>query len=299
MNNQETVQQVSTPEQDAVTRAHELDGQVLAEAVQRTRPAVVNALGDQRREGDVEDVLQAAWESAWRARASFDPAKGSSLHAWVVVIAKRRAIDVLRSRSRDLDVQHRAEQESTSRVASMLSITENDHADETMMSLETRQTLIEILSVVNQVIVNRESTARGLSLLMVFGDDVELASRALGVSMDRLRQARRELVRCCQVVVKAQEAVRQGRPATMRHLIECLPQGDESGNWAGQMGLLVARAGGQLGNVTAGDVMAVTGFSFNTARQYLAQTQHLLRVAATVFNHHKTTTHQRSGEMKR
>lgn len=85
----------------------------------------------------------------------------------------------------------------------------------------------------------------------------------------------------------------------MRHLIECLPQGEESGNWAGQMGLLVARAGGQLGDVSAADVMEVTGFSFNTARQYLAQTQHLLRVAATVFNQQKTTTHQNSGEMKR
>lgn len=294
MNYQDTTHQDSTPGKNAVTEP--LDGQVLAEAIQRTRPAVVNALGDQRREGDMEDVLQATWESAWRARGSFDPAKGSSLHAWVVVIAKRRAIDVLRSRSRDLDVQHRAEQESTSRVASMLSITQDDHAEETMMSLETRQTLIDILSVVNQVIINRESTARGLSLLMVFGDDVELASRALGVSMDRLRQARRELVRCCQVVVKAQEAVRQDRPATMRHLIECLPQGEESGNWAGQIGLLVARAGGQLGNVTPADVMAMTGFSFNTARQYLAQTQHLLRVAATVFNHQKTTAQTADGK---
>ena len=47
---------------------------------------------------DVDDVVQAAFVDLWRTRARFDPAR--SLEAWAVSIARRRAIDHLRSRPR-------------------------------------------------------------------------------------------------------------------------------------------------------------------------------------------------------
>lgn len=49
---------------------------------------------------DAEDVVQTTFVTAWRSRESFDPAKGSLL-VWLLTIARRRAIDVLRSRGRD------------------------------------------------------------------------------------------------------------------------------------------------------------------------------------------------------
>lgn len=59
---------------------------------------------------DAEDVLQTTFVTAWRSRESFDPAKGSLL-VWLLTIARRRAIDVLRSRGRDehvVEVLHAA-----------------------------------------------------------------------------------------------------------------------------------------------------------------------------------------------
>ncbi|MFJ5991332.1 RNA polymerase sigma factor [Lentzea sp. NPDC092896] len=52
---------------------------------------------------DAEDVVQVTFVTAWRSRESFDPAKGSLL-VWLLTIARRRAIDVLRSRTRDENV---------------------------------------------------------------------------------------------------------------------------------------------------------------------------------------------------
>lgn len=47
---------------------------------------------------DVDDVVQAAFVDLWRTRARYDPAR--SLEAWATAIARRRAIDYLRSRPR-------------------------------------------------------------------------------------------------------------------------------------------------------------------------------------------------------
>lgn len=48
---------------------------------------------------DIDDVVQVVFVELWRFRSRFDPAR--SLEAWVLTIARRRAIDHLRSRRRD------------------------------------------------------------------------------------------------------------------------------------------------------------------------------------------------------
>ena len=47
---------------------------------------------------DVVDVVQVAFVDLWRNRARYDPAR--SLQAWALTIARRRAIDYLRTRPR-------------------------------------------------------------------------------------------------------------------------------------------------------------------------------------------------------
>ncbi|MGW6441460.1 RNA polymerase sigma factor [Lentzea sp. NPDC055074] len=68
---------------------------------ERYSPAVLRvAAASLASRSDAEDVTQTTFVTAWRSRESFDPAKGSLL-VWLLTIARRRAIDVLRSRGRD------------------------------------------------------------------------------------------------------------------------------------------------------------------------------------------------------
>lgn len=258
-----------------------LSGNELAEMVRQIRPVVWSTLGSMATPGVVDDVLQQTWESAWRVRDRFDPKRGT-LHAWVVTIARRRAIDHVRSLQRQQALQDRAEHLAISRVASSASLVAEDHSEATVDALHARQRVTKVLAVVEDVIASREATARALALILVFGGDVEVASRALGVSIDALREARRELVRCCQVVVKAQAVATSEVMVTKRVLIECLPDEGENGQWIRQTAMACVHAGGRLEDVTVGHVMQATGFSHSTARQYLAHTRHLLHVAATV-----------------
>ncbi|GIL30930.1 RNA polymerase sigma factor [Actinocatenispora comari] len=48
---------------------------------------------------DAEDVVQATFVSAWQARDSYDPVRGSLL-TWLLAIARRKAVDQLRARQR-------------------------------------------------------------------------------------------------------------------------------------------------------------------------------------------------------
>jgi RNA polymerase sigma-70 factor (ECF subfamily) len=53
--------------------------------------------------GASEDVLQEVFLQLWRVPDAFDPAKGT-LHTWLTVVSRRRAIDRLRQRKAESDV---------------------------------------------------------------------------------------------------------------------------------------------------------------------------------------------------
>lgn len=62
----------------------------------RLRPVLRSYLRHLVPADDVDDVVQASFVDLWRTRARYDPAR--SLEAWALTIARRRAIDYLRSR---------------------------------------------------------------------------------------------------------------------------------------------------------------------------------------------------------
>ena len=61
----------------------------------------LRVLGDT---GAAEDVLQEIFLQLWRNPAAFDSARGS-LGAWLAVITRNRAIDVLRKRKPETDIE--------------------------------------------------------------------------------------------------------------------------------------------------------------------------------------------------
>src|SRR5699024_6523865 len=115
----------------------------------------------------------------------FDPSQGD-FHSWVVTIARRRAIDYVRARKREVGLQRKAEQEASAvgRAAPGLSVTSGDIADDVADSLAAREQITKILNVVQKLIYNPGAISRGLSLIMVFNNDIELASKSLGLSED-------------------------------------------------------------------------------------------------------------------
>lgn len=263
----------------------------LGEHVQLMYPAIRAQLGKWAQEQTIDDVAQITWESAWNNRHAFDPTRGS-FQGWVVTIARRRAIDFVRARIREHQLQQRAEREAAAmgRSAPGLAVTTGDIAAELTNSIVAREQISAILSDVQDLISNPDAVSRGLSLIMIFDEDVALASKTLGLSEDALRRSKRELILCCQVVVKAQQFAAEGVKPTLRVLIDCLPKVSEAGDWSRQMAVACVQAGG-LEDVTVEHVMDVTGYSFHTARQYLVQSQHLLRIAATVLGRAHAENH--------
>src|SRR5699024_3148099 len=75
-------------------------------------PAISSQLGRWDSIEAAEDVAQNTWESAWHNRHRFDPSQGD-FHSWVVTIARRRAIDYVRARTREAGLQRKAEQEAS------------------------------------------------------------------------------------------------------------------------------------------------------------------------------------------
>jgi RNA polymerase sigma-70 factor (ECF subfamily) len=82
--------------EDIGLRLHEGQPEALEECYRVLGPLVTSYLARYVPHPDIEDVLQRVFYELWRARERFDPSL--SLRAWVLAIARKRAIDQLRKR---------------------------------------------------------------------------------------------------------------------------------------------------------------------------------------------------------
>lgn len=72
------------------------DVTAIADAYTQLAPLIASYLRRLVPEDDIDDVMQRVFVEVWRAQARYDPTR--SLEGWVLGIARKRAIDHLRSR---------------------------------------------------------------------------------------------------------------------------------------------------------------------------------------------------------
>ncbi|MEV4639567.1 sigma-70 family RNA polymerase sigma factor [Actinoplanes sp. NPDC049548] len=89
------------PGEELAERFRDGDDRALRTAYEQYGGAVLvlaqRVLGNR---ADAEDVTQATFVAAWMGRETFDPERGSML-AWLLGIARRKAVDRIRSAARD------------------------------------------------------------------------------------------------------------------------------------------------------------------------------------------------------
>jgi len=81
---------------DIGVRLHQGEPEALEDCYRVLGPLLVAYLGRYVPQPDIEDVLQRVFYEVWRVRDRFDP--NLPLRAWVLGIARKRAIDHLRKR---------------------------------------------------------------------------------------------------------------------------------------------------------------------------------------------------------
>lgn len=256
--------------------------QLIAEAVMsaRTRGAVWSILVRAGLGQDTEDVVADAGEAAVKSAALYDSSLGP-VEAWVLTIAKRRAYDHLKRSIAGGRLQGRLEAAADG-PDSALNFRLGDFSDEVVDRLDGVVQAREVLSLTASLMANPLSFRRVAALWMTYQGDTARAASALGIAPAALRDSCREVRRCAHVVRKAIAAKNAGTTVTVGTLLACLPSGEgEDGLWARALSVATVRAGG-FGKVTAADLVAVTGYSLNTCRQYMVEALWLLQVARTV-----------------
>jgi RNA polymerase sigma factor (sigma-70 family) len=81
---------------DVGYRLNKGEPEALEEAYRSLGPLVISYLGRYVPQPDIEDVLQRVFYEVWRVHERYDP--NQPLRAWVLSIARKRAIDHLRKR---------------------------------------------------------------------------------------------------------------------------------------------------------------------------------------------------------
>lgn len=253
----------------------------LMEAVKASAGVIRSVLAPRGIGADVEDVVQETWISVSKARHTYDPSQGE-IRSWVNTIARRRATDHLRKLSRQHAVQEAVEFTVRGTSPGPYDVVEASFADSVDGRLDLMGRFGRVLRMTRQAMGDSAAFDRTMLLLLFEDGDVPTTARKLGVSEAAIRDSRRETIRVAQVVDRALSKREDIEHPTLRDLLECLPQEtDGQGSWAQTMGRAIAQTG-SFSKVNIATIQKITGWSYNTARQYMAETSWLMSLARTV-----------------
>lgn len=296
MSEHTTTAEQPRPPEDTAELPHGITLTEIRNEVAKVRRLVINPkLGvHASRFGDnVEsETLFAVWKTV--AEGKFNP-KLSPLGYWVRMTAERKVLDELRqittASSWKSDQLFRAHPDKSVDLQMEEAIhhsarSSEPDAAELYAEIEAiRVWLLPVLKTCTSVMDQRKFFRAFMCYFRFDGDPVAAAD-ALGASAPaHIRANVREFKVHMQVIHQALQAKGEGRPGSLRTMIDCLPQADEAGGHRRRIGEAVrawVSTGQPFSAVTVDFVVEHTGDSYNTIRQRLGEVLNLLRVAYTV-----------------
>lgn len=259
------------------------------------RQATIRVINPRMREAGLsrwtDDVAGEVALSAWKARASFDPELGQ-LQGWINRIAQRRVADRIAAestRNGDLlaessDSDSLSVEEQLARAAEQANRGESTDVAATVAEKLAIEAWLGPVMAATSGVMEPVAFMHAFVLYTRFDCDVKAASEAFGVPAGRVREHKRSLELHAQVILRAWQKSKTlpAQGPRLSDLIECLPEPGIAGAWTRRMAEALLSWRGKLSDVPVEHVMEATGWTFDTARQYLAITKRLLQVALGV-----------------
>jgi DNA-directed RNA polymerase specialized sigma24 family protein len=230
---------------------------------------------------DIDDLLQDTWLSLQKVK--FDPARGD----WATlcrVVARRRTHDYYRKTASNGSQCNGGKADSLEALTaaqgdSAVGGSVEDDTGHVDAADELRQVLGVLHLVQDALGLDTGRVDSFLRLHLIYDGDTTAASADLGVSVNALRAASRDVVAFAQVIRSALDAP---KASSIMATVASVPSA------IGRHASVYLGTALEAGGVTAVDARVLaeaTGVSFNTTRQYWARVRDLARAAAWTFEH--------------
>jgi DNA-directed RNA polymerase specialized sigma24 family protein len=259
----------------------------IGDLAESMRPMIFKGLSDRKLSGHTNDVVQEVYlAAATKFETQYDPTR-APLGAWINGIAQNQIATV--GRRHAWRVKHETSSTIQTEAGDYTFDVEDrrQNIDEREDEADAIASTEKLLSNLRVLVLNERAVERTVVLALNFAGNISEASTYLGLTPDQLRDSKRDVNRTA-LVIRAAMARREmcldeDRKVTGADIFDCLPAEGEEGSWTRAFGIALLRAS-QLdaGNVRAEDMVAATGYSFNTCRQYVKDAYRLLAVANTI-----------------
>lgn len=238
------------------------------------------------RRDDAEDIAQETFIVANRRLASYDPAKGA-FQSWLAGIANNLIKQGTRKYLNESPVGGFLADEVHTYTPVSADI--GEMVTEQIFSAEK---LSRVMALVYQASEHQFTVDRAMVLVRDCDGEVKEAAEKLGLTSATLRHSLRAVQDLAQLVDNSLEVYwqrvssgRLGEPLTVREILDCFPNGDDTDHqWLKVIPMAVLRCGGWNvdSSVLVRRVAETTGYTPNTARSLINRCHRLYGVARSL-----------------